>query len=84
MRRLDSREDIDALLARVDQEISIAMRVVGVSVVARRLGVSTTTVRNWILAGRVRAGRTLSGRYRVPISELARIIKAQESQHSKL
>ena len=56
-------------------------RLVNVAVVARRLKVTSTTVRNWINSGKLRAGRTPSGRYRVPISELARIIKAVEVAH---
>lgn len=56
-------------------------RFIDVSVVARRFGVSTTAVRNWIRAGKLSAVRTPSGRYRIPLSALA-FIKAKESKAS--
>jgi len=42
--------------------------------VARLLGVSPTTVRRWILSGRIRAERTPGGHYRIPESEVRRLL----------
>lgn len=55
-------------------------RKIGVSVVARLLGVTPQTVRNWIESKKIRASRTLGGVYEVPASELARLQKVQKVQ----
>jgi excisionase family DNA binding protein len=65
-------------------EIALAERLIDVAVVARRLQVSASAVRNWIIAGKLSAIRTPSGRYRVPLSELARVINTRGSQASQL
>ncbi|HDM92516.1 MAG TPA: helix-turn-helix domain-containing protein [Candidatus Korarchaeota archaeon] len=38
------------------------------------LGVSTTTLRRWIYAGKVRAVRTQEGHFRIPESEVKRLL----------
>jgi excisionase family DNA binding protein len=53
---------------------------IGASVVARRLGVTTQTVRNWIKSKRIRGSRTPGGFHQVPASELARLQKEQKVQ----
>jgi excisionase family DNA binding protein len=58
-------------------------RVIDVSTVARREGVSTTTVRNWIYAGRLPAERTIGGRWKVRLSALIAAKKSTESQESQ-
>lgn len=52
-----------------------------VSTVARRLQVSGTAVRNWIHLGRIAFVQTPTGRYKIPASELRRLLRL--SQHSK-
>ncbi len=42
--------------------------------VARRLLVAQSTVRGWIDTHKIRAIRTPGGHYRIPASELARIL----------
>lgn len=42
--------------------------------VARQLAVHPSTVRNWIETQRIRSIRTPGGHYRIPASELARIL----------
>lgn len=79
-RAADPPEDIEALLARADVEVAIATRLLDVAVIARRLKVTDQTVRNWIAADLLVAVRTPGGHYRVPVSELSRILKSQTSQ----
>lgn len=76
------REDVDALLARIETESGLAHRLIDVAVVARRMNVSDTTIYNWIAADRITVVKTPTGRYRVPLSELARLLKinSQASQ----
>jgi len=40
----------------------------------RRLGISFITLKRWIYAGKIRAVRTPSGRWRMPESEIEKII----------
>ncbi len=42
--------------------------------VARQLGVSRQTVRNWCLAGRIRFVLTPAGEHRIPADEVDRIL----------
>ena len=42
------------------------------------LGVSYTTLRRWIKEGKIRAVRTLGGKYRIPEGEVKRILKGAE------
>lgn len=53
-----------------------------VAAVARHLTVSCETVRAWIRAGKLDAIHTPTGHYRIPITEITRILKrrAQEAQ----
>ncbi len=53
-------------------------RLLDVSTVARRFDVTPVTIRNWIRSGRLRAERTLSGRYRIRASILAAAIAKSE------
>ncbi|MHA1595538.1 MAG: MerR family transcriptional regulator [Candidatus Baldrarchaeia archaeon] len=46
-----------------------------ISEVARILNVSRHTVLNWIRKGKIRAIRLPSGRYRIPESEVRRILE---------
>lgn len=43
--------------------------------VARRLNVSRHTVLNWIKRGKIKAIRLPSGRYRIPESEVEKILE---------
>jgi putative resolvase len=45
------------------------------SEVARRMGVDRDTVGRWIRLGQVRAIRTPGGRWRIPRSELDRLLR---------
>ena len=45
---------------------------------AKLLGVSTTTLRRWIHAGKVKAVRTQGGHFRIPESEVKRLLKGAE------
>lgn len=84
MNQGETSPEMEAYLRQVDSELDEAERIVSIAFVARKLAVTTTTVRNWILAGRIRAGKTITGRYRIPVSELARLIKLQHSKEPKL
>ena len=44
-----------------------------VSQAARRAGVTSASVRNWIMAGTLPAFRTVGGHYRIPEEEVARL-----------
>ena len=44
--------------------------------VARLLGVTDRTVRDWIKQGRIRAERTIGGHYRIPEDEVLRLLRA--------
>lgn len=68
--------DIDALLALADRSLADAKRLLDVAVVARRVGFTDRTVRNWIASGKVQAVRSPTGRYRITVSELARLLHA--------
>ncbi|MEM4970822.1 MAG: IS607 family transposase, partial [Sulfolobales archaeon] len=46
----------------------------------RLLGVSYTTLRRWIKEGRVRAVRTVGGKYRIPESEIRRLLSGVETK----
>ena len=41
------------------------------------VGISYSTFKQWVREGRVRVVRTPSGRYRVPYSELERILRGE-------
>ncbi len=45
---------------------------------AKLLGVSTTTLRRWIYAGKVKAVRTQGGHFRIPESEVKRLLGGAE------
>jgi predicted site-specific integrase-resolvase len=57
-------------------------RLLDVSVVAKKIGVSAETVRAWIRADRIAYEQTPTGRYRVRASVIAQILsrKTQNSQ----
>ncbi len=57
-------------------------RLLDVSVVARKIGVSAETVRAWIRADRIAYEQTPTGRYRIRASVIAGILhrKAQNTQ----
>jgi len=42
-----------------------------------RLGISFITLKRWIYAGKIRAVRTPSGRWRIPESEIEKIIRGE-------
>lgn len=67
--------DVAALLARAESTLADARRLLCPGVVAKRLGVSTRTLRRWIAEDRVHAEHTLGGHYRIRVSELARVEK---------
>jgi putative resolvase len=46
----------------------------------RLLGVSYVTLRRWIKEGKVRAVRTIGGKYRIPESEVRRLLSGIESK----
>jgi len=48
--------------------------------VCERLGVSYSTLRRWIEAGYVKAIRTVGGKYRVPESEVRRILESRAKE----
>jgi len=48
--------------------------------VCRLLGVSYVTLRRWIKEGKIRAIRTLGGKYRIPESEVKRLLSGIESR----
>lgn len=50
---------------------------VSTGVVARRLGVTVNTVKNWIRKGILQGIRLPSGHYRIPLSELERLTAAR-------
>ncbi len=62
------------LLGTADREIAAADRLLHVAFVARRLDVAQSTVRGWIRGNRIRAIKTPGGYYRIPASELERIV----------
>lgn len=45
--------------------------------VAEALGVTVSTIRNWIQEGKIR-GTKLGGEYRIPVSEVERIVREVE------
>jgi len=47
--------------------------------VCKLLGVSYVTLRRWIKEGRIRAVRTLGGKYRIPESEVKRLLSGVEA-----
>lgn len=46
--------------------------------VAKALDVSDSTIRNWIRDKKVRAVKLLGGEYRIPVSEVERIVREVE------
>ena len=50
-----------------------------VSYIARRLAVAASTVRWWVRTGKLEAVRTPAGGYRVPRSELERILATRKT-----
>ncbi len=48
--------------------------------VCRVLGVSYVTLRRWIKEGKIRAVRTLGGKYRIPESEVKRLLSGVETR----
>lgn len=48
--------------------------------VCRRLGISYPTLRRWIESGHVKAIRTIGGKYRVPESEVMRILELRAKE----
>lgn len=83
-RETDPPENIESLLARAELEAAAAERLIDAAVVAREMGVTGQTVRNWIDAERILGVRTPGGRYRVPLFELIRLKKSQTPQASQL
>ena len=53
----------------------MAERYVDVSVVARRLGVSKVSVRNWIHDGKITAVCQPNGRFKIPLWELVGLLE---------
>jgi excisionase family DNA binding protein len=74
-READPPEDIDALLAKAEACIDAAQKLVHLAHVARRMSVSDQTVRNWIAEGKIAGAiRTPGGHWRVPLSEVRRLL----------
>jgi putative resolvase len=46
--------------------------------VAKMFGVKTTTVQNWINMRKIDAVRQPNGRWAIPVSEVARLLKIQQ------
>jgi putative resolvase len=73
-------------LADADAEIQRVERLlISAEAVARRLGYTAATIRSWIHAGRIAYVKSPTGRYRIPESELDRLLQInphvpQESQ----
>jgi len=61
---------------------SRADRPLDVGYVARRLSVAPETVREWIRAGRIAVIQTPNHHYKIPASELFRILQARKSSKS--
>ena len=55
--------------------VEVSERLLRPREVCKRLGISYTTLYRWIRNGRIKAVRIASGRYRIPESELKRIIE---------
>ncbi len=66
--------DPHQIIAAADQAIAETELLLEVSAVALRLNVSTWTVRRWAKLGKIIVVRTPTNGYRVPRSELARIL----------
>ncbi len=67
------------VLRQADDAIEKAQRVVDIAVVARHYHVTPECVRRWIKAGRIRAEKTPSGRYKVLATDFEEI-KSHGSQ----
>ncbi len=65
------------VLAAADQAIAETELLLEVSAVALRLNVSTWTVRRWAKHGKIIVVRTPTNGYRVPRSELQRILSSR-------
>lgn len=52
--------------------------------VARALGVGESTVKRWVNAGRLQAGRTVGGHRLIPLSDVLRIARRQNLPESKI
>jgi len=48
--------------------------------VCSRLGISYSTLRRWVKEGRIRAVQTIGGRYRIPESEVRRLLSGVEAR----
>jgi len=48
-----------------------------------RLGISYSTLRRWIREGRIRAVQTIGGRYRIPESEVRRLLSGVEARKAR-
>jgi len=48
--------------------------------VCQRLGISYSTLSRWVREGRVKAIRTAGGKYRIPESEVRRIIEGTSAR----
>ncbi len=52
--------------------------------VCRLLGVSYVTLRRWIKEGKIRAAQTLGGKYRIPESEVRRLLSGVETREIRV
>jgi len=48
-----------------------------------RLGISYSTLRRWVKEGRIRAVQTIGGRYRIPESEVRRLLSGGEAREAR-
>jgi len=48
-----------------------------------RLGISYSTLRRWVKEGRIRAVQTIGGRYRIPESEVRRLLSGVEAREAR-
>jgi len=63
--------------------MSESPRYVDAAVVARRLGVTPQTVRNWIKRGQIPGERTPAGRFRIRLSTLIALVSADCAKSAK-
>ena len=57
-------------------------RVLNTAEAAKHLGISTRTLRRWVVRGILRPGRTPTGRYRFTRDELDRLMAEREGKVS--
>jgi len=59
------------------------MRLVSVGTTAKILGVSRPTIINWIKSKKLSAIRLPSGHYRIPLSEIEKILRGDNNEDTE-